>query len=88
MFQQLGIYLDALINNFVNVNVAGFSNILNNPMGILFAIAAIITVVMFVKTKAMQLLYLALFISACGYGSILIDGLKVFVNTIERLVTG
>lgn len=88
MFQQLGMYLDALINNFANVNAAGFSNILNNPMGILFAAAAVITVVMFVKTKTVQLLYLALFISACGYGSILIDGLKVFVSTIERLVTG
>lgn len=88
MLSRLGSYLDALINNFAQVNAMGFANIIHNPLGLLFIAVAIILIIMFIKTKVTQLIYLAFFISACGYGSIVRDGLKLFVDALGQLVTG
>lgn len=88
MFTKIGLYLDALINNFVQVNTLGFSNILHNPLGLMLGVLAIIMVVLFVKTKINQLIYLAFFLSVCGYGSVVTQGLKIFVETLGKIISG
>ena len=50
MFSRLGSYLDALINNFAQVNAMGFANIIHNPLGLLFIAVAIILIIMVIKT--------------------------------------
>ena len=88
MFTKIGLYLDALINNFARVNALGFSNILNNPLGLILIALAIVMIVLFVKTKINHLIYLAFFLSVCGYGSIITQGLKIFVETLGKIISG
>lgn len=88
MFTKIGLYLDALINNFVQVNALGFSNILHNPLGLILVALAIVMIVLFVKTKINHLIYLAFFLSVCGYGSVITQGLKIFVETLGKIISG
>ena len=87
MFTKIGIYLDTLINNFAQVNVIGFSNIIHNPLGLSLVALAIIMIIISIKTKIVQLIYLAFFLSVYGYGSVITHGLQMLVGTLGEIMT-
>ena len=72
-----------LLQHIVSATISGLSNIGNNPASLAFIVAGI--AVLSFKKEIKQLIWLAVILFGLGYGSIVLDGIRMLNNVVTQI---
>ena len=80
---QIVTELGNLLQHLMNATITGFSNISTNPSSLAFFLVG--AIVLSFRKKIKQIIWLAIALFALGYGSIVIDGIRMLNDVVTQI---